>query len=217
MPLRELDILKLNSYDKSILKVLLDDGRASMRDVARKTSLTTPTVSYHFSRMQKSGLIKKFAPILDQNMVSKGVEAFVMLKTKAGETAKASKKLSALEQVSGLFVTSGENNIILKVSCTDTRELQDLLNARLPRLVDGEVVSSQMIMDTVKDEQLVSLSNDISVSLKCDYCKGEIASDRPYNIRVGEGYHYFCCRTCRKSYMDKYGKRIRRINTGQTA
>jgi Lrp/AsnC family transcriptional regulator for asnA, asnC and gidA len=209
--------MKLNGIDIAVLNALLQDGRASLRDIARKTSLTTPTVSYHYSRMVKSGLIKKFTPILDQGMVGKGINAFVMLRTKAGDTSNVSKKLLSIGQVSALFVTSGENNILLRVNCADMRELQELLNVTLPKLVEGEVVSSQLIVDTVKDEQPVTLSSDIAVSLKCDLCKGEIASERPYNIRVGSTYHYFCCRTCRKSYIEKYGKRMKRINAQRTA
>ena len=208
--------MKLGTNDIAILKALLQDGRASLREIAKKTSLTTPTVSHHYSRMIKSGLIKKFAPVLDQGMVGHGVNAFVTLRSKVGDTTKLSKKLSAIDEISGLFVTTGENNITLRVSCADTRELQDLVNVKLPRITNGEVISSQIIVDIVKDEQPLFLSKDISVRLSCDFCKGEIASDRPYNIKVGSTYHYFCCRTCRRSYLEKYDKRIKSINAKQT-
>ncbi len=205
--------MKLDRTDMAILKVLLEDGRESFSGIAKRTSLATPTVSYRFSRMVKSGLIKKFAPVLDQSMVRPGVSAFVTLKVKAGNTRSVSRKLSSVPGVSGVFVTTGEHNVTLRVDCADPRELQDLLSTRLPKIVDGEVVASQIIVETVKDEQPAVLSEDVTLKLRCDYCKGEVASDRPYNIRVGSMYHYFCCRTCRRSYLDKYGARIKRINS----
>ncbi len=204
--------MKLNQNDVAILKVLFQDGRESFRKIAKRTSLTTPTVSYHFSRMMKSGLIKKFVPVLDQTMGGQGVNALVKLRTRAGNTNSISKKLSALPEVSGVFITTGENNLTLKVSCADSRQLQDLLNVRLPRMVDGELVSSELIVKTVKDEQPVFLTGDINVELKCDFCKEAITRARPYNIRVGTTYHYFCCKTCRRSYLERYGQRIGRIN-----
>jgi len=205
--------MKLDRNDIAILRVLLDDGRESLSSIARKTSLTTPTVSYHFSRMVKSGLIKKFAPVLDQSMVRPGVSAFVTLKVKVGDANRVSRRVSAIGGVSGVFVTTGESNMTLKVNCADSLELQDLLNTKLSKVIDdGEVVSSQLILDAVKDEQPVVLPGDIAVKLRCDYCEGEVASDRPYHVRVGSMYHYFCCRTCRRSYLEKYGSRIRRIN-----
>lgn len=203
--------MKLDGTDKAILKALLEDGRRSMRDIAKKTSLTTPTVSLHFSRMVKSGFIKKFAPVLDEEMVGKGVNALVTLKVKAGDADRVSKKLSAIEEAAGVFVTTGENNITLKVCCADARALQELANARLPKLIGGggEVVSSQLIVKTVKNEQPALIpTGEVTVDLRCDLCKGEIASNRPYNIRVGSTYHYFCCKTCRKAYLVKYHSRL---------
>lgn len=208
--------MKLDKNDVAILKVLLQDGRESFSSVARKTFLTTPTVSYHFSKMVRSGLIKKFAPVLDQSLVRPGVSAFITLKVKAAGSKSVSRRLLALEEVSGVFVTTGEHNITLKVNCADPRQLQELMSTKLPQMIDGgEVVSSQLIVDTVKDEQPVVLSRDITVKLRCDDCKGEVTSDRPYNIRVGSMRHYFCCRTCRKSYLEKYAGRIRRINAAR--
>jgi len=209
--------MKLDSTDRAILKVLLQDGRASLREIARKTSLTTPTVASHFSRLVESGFIKKFAPILDQSTLRQGVNAFVNLRINSGDTNSILRKLSTMSEVIGVFVTTGENNVVLKINCEDTKRLQDFLDERLPKL-GGEVVSSQLILDAVKDEQPASLTGEIAVKLRCDYCKGEVLSDRPYNIRVGSQYHYFCCRTCRRSFLEKYGKRIARINAvGETA
>lgn len=207
--------MNLDSYDIAILKALLQDGRESLREVARKTSLTTPTVSYRLSRMMKSGLIKKFVPILDRSGARQGIDAFVALRVKAGDTNSVSKKLAGVEEVSCIFVTTGENNITLRVNCDDLKQFQDFLSKRLPQVVKGEVVSSQLIVSAAKEEQPIRLTNDIPIKLKCDYCKGDITVSRPYNIKVGQSYHYFCCRTCRRSYLDKYGQRINRINAGQ--
>jgi DNA-binding Lrp family transcriptional regulator len=165
--------------------------------------------------MIKSGLIKKFVPILDRSAAHEGIDAFVTLKPKAGQTNSVSKKLVGLEEVSSIFVTTGENNITLRVNCDDSKRFQDFLYRRLPRVVDGEVVSSQVIVSTVKEEQPMRLTNQTAIRLKCDYCKGDVTTSRPYNIRVGQTYHYFCCRTCRRSYLEKYGQRIKRINAGR--
>lgn len=207
--------MNLDSNDIAILKTLLQDGRESLREVARKTSLTTPTVSFRLSRMMKSGFIKKFVPVLDHSSAHQGIDAFVALRVKAGDANSVSKKLAGVEEVSCIFVTTGENNILLRVNCADLKQFQGFLNERLPRLVRGEVIWSQLIVSAAKEEQPIRLTNDIPINLKCDYCRGDIAVDRPYNIRVGESYHYFCCRTCRRSYLEKYGQRIKRINVGR--
>jgi len=208
--------MKLDSKDAAILNVLLRDGRKSLRDVAKETSLTTPTVSFRLSRMMKSGLIRKFAPVLDSSMTSRGVDAFITIRTRAGSTRRVSRKLASLGDASGVFVTTGRDNITLRVSFTNAKELEDFISTKLPRMVEGEVVSSQIVVEAVKDEQPPPVSLGISVPLKCDYCGGDVASDRPYNVRVGPTYYYFCCRTCRSAYLEKNASRITRYNAART-
>jgi hypothetical protein len=45
--------LELDSYDVSILKALLKDGRKSFREISRETGITTPTVKSRFDRLVK--------------------------------------------------------------------------------------------------------------------------------------------------------------------
>ena len=51
----------------------------------------------------------------------------------------------------------------------------------------------------------------LTLNLKCDYCHGEVTSSRPYTIAAGPSHYYFCCRTCKKDYMAKYGPRLAMI------
>lgn len=60
--------LELDSYDVSILKTLLKDGRKSFREISRETGITTPTVKSRFDRLINVG-VKSVSPILDFNIV----------------------------------------------------------------------------------------------------------------------------------------------------
>jgi DNA-binding Lrp family transcriptional regulator len=65
--------LELDSYDVSILKALLKDGRKSFREISRETGITTPTVKSRFDRLVNVGFIKSVSPILDFNIVEEEV------------------------------------------------------------------------------------------------------------------------------------------------
>jgi DNA-binding Lrp family transcriptional regulator len=65
--------LKLDSYDVSILKALLKDGRKSFREISRETGITTPTVKSRFDRLVNVGFIKSVSLILDFNIVEEEV------------------------------------------------------------------------------------------------------------------------------------------------
>ncbi len=178
----------------------MDDGRASIREIAARTSLSAPTVSLHLSRMQKGGLIKGFEPVIDPSAVQQ-VEAFVKASVPADKLTKVAESLSRFKEVTGVFLTSGAANLTVRVSAQDNAELQRFAEIRVAKHAKGGVVTTEIVTRAVKDSRGALLSRKSLLHLRCDYCHGEITSDRPYNFRVGSTYHYFCCRTCRKSFL----------------
>ena len=61
--------VELDSFDVSILKSLLKDGRKSFRQVSRETGISTPTVKARFERLVNIGFIKAVLPIIDMEKV----------------------------------------------------------------------------------------------------------------------------------------------------
>ncbi len=192
--------MNLDSSDRAILEILMKDGRASLREVAARASLTTPTVSARIARMQKAGLIRGFVPVLDPAM-TRGVRAFVKLRIPARGVESAAKGLARLPEVDGVFLTVGGGNLMVRLTANDLEEVEAFVNRRLVGK-GWEVLSTEVVERTVKDERTTLIPDAALLALKCDYCGQEIAAERPFNIRVGLTYHYFCCRTCRKSYLE---------------
>ena len=193
----------MDETDTSILKVLMKDGRLSFRQIANQVGVTTPTVESRVKRMTDSGVIKKIAPILDIDKVEKGVAALLMLKVDLPKVNQILEKLAPLDEVRSVFLSTGEANMIVRVATSSNEAFQDFLNEKVGTL-GVDVVSSEVITRTVKDEQGVALYGEMAVALVCDFCGGEI-SGKPFTFNVGEGKRFFCCKTCLSSYKEKYG------------
>ena len=73
---------QLDSYDVSILKALLKDGRKSFREISRETGITTPTVKARFDRLMNVGFIKSVSPILNFDIVEDDIRKSELEKTK---------------------------------------------------------------------------------------------------------------------------------------
>ena len=181
----------------------MKDGRLSFRQIATQVGVTTPTVESRVKRMTDSGVIKKIAPILDIDKVEKGVAALLMLKVDLPKVNQILEKLAPLDEVRSVFLSTGEANMIVRVATSSNEAFQDFLNEKVGTL-GVDVVSSEVITRTVKDEQGVALYGEMAVALVCDYCGGEI-SGKPFTFNVGEGKRFFCCKTCLSSYKEKYG------------
>ena len=195
--------LRLDETDTSILKALMKDGRLSFRQIATQVGVTTPTVESRVRRMTDSGVIKKFAPVLDVDKVEKGVSALLMLKADLAKVDSVLEGLAPLDEVRSVFLSTGAANVIVRVAASSNEALQGFLRERVASL-GVDVVSSEVIMRTVKDEQGVALYGEMAVALVCDYCGGEI-SGKPFTLNVGAGKRFFCCKTCLAGYKEKYG------------
>lgn len=202
--------MKPDAIDTKILEALMADGRASFRQIAHRTSLTTPTVSARYARMMKAGLIKKFVPVLSADSVSRGVMALVTLKASSASSQKIADDLAELREVEAVYMTTGQS-ITLKVTLDTAQELQSFL-AKVLKRRGVDVTSSQIITSTVKEEPVSLLPGGLVMNLKCDLCGGDVTSSRPYTVVTGSSHYYFCCKTCRKDYLDKHGKRLAKIS-----
>ena len=109
--------MKLDPIDLVILKELNADGRASLRQIAKKSSLSTPTVSSRFERMKKAGLIQKFIPVLSPDVSDDpSLLAFITLSVPSSSIEKITKELGSEPEVIGVFVTTGASNLVLNIS-----------------------------------------------------------------------------------------------------
>jgi len=199
-------MMKLDATDRAILGVLLKDGRASLREVAARTSVTTPTVSARLARMEKGGLIRGFIPVLGPG-VAKGVQSLITLKVPAREVETAAKTLARRPEVDGVFLTVGGGNLLVRLNTMDLEGVEEFVGRRLVGR-GWEVVTTEVVERAVKDERTVTIPDSVLLPLKCDYCGQEVKSERPFNIRVGLTRHYFCCNTCRRSYLAEHRSEI---------
>jgi DNA-binding Lrp family transcriptional regulator len=203
--------VKPDAIDTKILDALTADGRASFRQIAQRTSLTTPTVSARYARMTKAGLIKKFVPVLAVDSMSHGVMALVTLKASSGMLQKIADELAELREVEAVYMTTGQS-ITLKVALDSAQELQSFMARNVLKRRGVDVTSSQIITSTVKEEPVSLLPSRLVMNLKCDYCGGDVTSSRPYTVATGSSHYYFCCKTCRKDYLSEHGKRLAKLS-----
>ncbi len=203
--------MKPDAIDIKILEVLMDDGRASFRQIAQRTSLTTPTVSSRIARMTKAGLIKKFIPILSGDSVNRGVTTLLTLKAGSASVQKLAEDLAKMREVEAVYMTTGQS-ITLKATLDSVQSLQSFLAQNVLKKKGVEVTSNQIITSTVKEEPPSLLPNTLVMNLKCDDCGGDVTSSRPYTISAGPSRYYFCCKTCRKEYLAEHGKRLAKIS-----
>ena len=203
--------VKLDETDVGILKALMEDGRRSLREIARIVSVSTPTVENRLKRLFDMGVVRKISPILDPNIFDQGIYALINLRVDPSNIDEVSSRLKDMEEVRCIFMVTGESNVTIRIVLDSMKSFQEFLTTKISTLPSVQLVSSNVITKTVKEEQSVIIRPSLGIRLRCDYCNGKIEGE-PSRLRVGERDRYFCCGTCLEAYKEKYGSRIESLS-----
>jgi len=72
---------KIDNKDIEIIKILEEDGRIPIMDLAKKVKLSHETVRYRMNKMIKSGIIEKFIVRINKKKLGYNMFAVIMIST----------------------------------------------------------------------------------------------------------------------------------------
>ncbi|MCW2860318.1 MAG: AsnC family transcriptional regulator [Actinoallomurus sp.] len=118
----------MEDIDRQIVVLLAGDGRMSFTDLARETGLSVSAVHQRVRRLQKRGVIRGYAAVLDHEAVGLPLTAFVSIKPiDPSAPDDAPEKLTHLDEIEACHSVAGEESYILKVRVTSPSALEELL------------------------------------------------------------------------------------------
>ncbi len=154
-----ISIPALDKIDLSILKLLQENARATVKEIAAKVHLSTTPVHERIKRMEQSGVIKQYATLVDHTKVKKGlmVICYVSLKEHSKNAGiKFIKSINALNEVVECYNISGEFDFMLKVVEENMDSYYDFHVNRLSQIENMGNVQSVFVMGVIKQtHQLV--------------------------------------------------------------
>jgi len=144
--------------DLAILKLLQQNARITVKEIAEKVHLSTTPVHERIKRMEETGVIKQYATLVDPSKVKKGliVICYVSLK-QHGKNAgvKFIKRIQELNEVVECFSISGEFDFMLKVICEDMNAYYDFHVNKLSEIENVGHLQSIFVMGIIKQTQQI--------------------------------------------------------------
>ena len=150
--------ITLDSKDLSILALLQQNARMTVKEIAEKIHLSTTPVHERIKRMEASGVIKQYATLVDHTKVKKGlmVICYVSLK-EHNKTAgvKFIKAIQSMQEVVECYNISGEFDFMLKVLCEDMNAYYDFHVNKLSNIENMGHVQSVFVIGVIKQTHQV--------------------------------------------------------------
>ena len=108
----------LDDKDYEIMRLLEENAKLTVRDIALKINLSATPTHERIKRLEKSGVIKNYAAILDKKKVNKGIMAICMITLKEHNKKAGTEfinSVTAFKEVVECYNISGDCDFMLKI------------------------------------------------------------------------------------------------------
>jgi len=123
----------------ALLKLLRDDPRMSVSELARKIGMSAPAIRERLFKLEEAGVIRGYRLELDPAALGFPVSAYVRVRPAPGQLAKIAELARALPQVVECHRVTGEDCFVLKIFLPSLNDLDETLDQFL---VYGQTTTS---------------------------------------------------------------------------
>jgi Lrp/AsnC family transcriptional regulator, leucine-responsive regulatory protein len=150
----------MDSLDRKALAFLMKNGRASWADLGQHLGLSAPSAADRVRKLEQSGVIRGYAPILGAESLGYPLVAFVSV-TLGGHRNRSAflRAIDKLEEVSECHHVAGDDDYLLKVRCRGTRDLDRLLARELKDRIGVAKTRTTIVLSTAKETVRVPLAD----------------------------------------------------------
>ncbi len=118
----------MDELDKQILRLLTNDARMTVKDIAIQISLTSPAVSQRIKRMEEAGIIRGYTVVLGDNYTQKAISALISITVKIQDNKKFMQLIDNNKNVKRCHHVTGNYSYILIIKCNDMLQIEKLIS-----------------------------------------------------------------------------------------
>lgn len=141
----------IDEIDKRILAELLRDCRRSYRAIAKKASTSVGTVLARIRRMEKAGLIKGYAAILDSEKLNYELTVIAEITVSKGKLIEMEEAIGKLANTCAVYDVTGSTDAVVIAKFHSRDELSKFTKSLLAMpFVDR--TNTHVVLTTVKED-----------------------------------------------------------------
>ncbi|MCU1737100.1 MULTISPECIES: Lrp/AsnC family transcriptional regulator [unclassified Pseudomonas] len=118
----------MDKYDRLILGELLDNGRASFAELARKVNLSAPAVAERVAKLESSGVITGYQAKVDLEKIGLPIQCVIELRLNQHGKQQVYDDLAQIPQITECHRVTGDPCVILQAAVGSMAELEQLIN-----------------------------------------------------------------------------------------
>ena len=146
---------KIDTIDKTILKMLQDDSRVAFREIAQRLGVSEATIFTRVRKLLDKGIIKRFTAIISPEPVGKGLTAFILINTDPKRLQTVLETLSKMDDVYEVYDVTGTYYAIAKTRVENREALAKIIDEI--GLIEGVTsTETSIVLRSTKEETRIN-------------------------------------------------------------
>ena len=137
----------VDNVDRAIIAALTQNARMTVRDLAARIGLSSPSVTERIHKLEDSGAIAGYTINVDPNAFGLGVIAHIRIRALPGEVGRVKQLLIDMPEIVEADRVTGEDCFVAKVVISSVNDLEILVDRFLPfAATDTAIVQSSPVV-----------------------------------------------------------------------
>jgi DNA-binding Lrp family transcriptional regulator len=142
----------MDEIDIKIIGKLRENSRSSYKEIAREVKISDVAVHKRIKNLQKREVIKRFTVTVYQKKVGKETTAILMVKCDTGSAPDIAKRLAKTADISEVYTTIGEYDLVAKIRTNDMDTLKELVEKKLRMTKGIHEIRTSVVFDSFKED-----------------------------------------------------------------
>ena len=143
----------LDKIDRTILKLLQQDAKLNIKEIASHLNMTKTPVYERIRRLEKTGVISKYVAVVDRKKVAPSVLVFLSGSLEVKKFEQIQEFYDAVEEIPEImdcYLMGGENDFLLRVIVRDLDAYHAFYSQKISTLPHVGQVRSSFVLNEVK-------------------------------------------------------------------
>lgn len=152
--------ISLDEIDRRIIAALQADGKITVNELAEKVGLSASPCARRIRLLERAGIIKGYAAIIDQKKVGLPISAFASIRLerqREDALERFSKAVARWPEVVDCYLMTGQRDYLLRIVVRDLEAYEHFLNDKLTRLDGVASIETSFALKQVKRSEVLPM------------------------------------------------------------
>ncbi|KFC67342.1 PutR, transcriptional activator of PutA and PutP [Devosia sp. LC5] len=131
----------IDDIDRHIIEALSQDARLSIKELAQRVELSSPSVSERLKRLEERGVIRGFTLDLDSKALGYSLQAIVRIKPLPGKLHIVQQLIEEIPQITECDKVTGDDCFVARLQLRSIEQLDGILD----RIADKAETSTAIV------------------------------------------------------------------------